>query len=224
MTPGHLSTTIPVSTPRSRDPQARSSRADAVGATGVTAFRSAQFSIAISRSMGTVVLTVHGDLDGPAAVRLGGLLADIIDGQGNLGVVVDLHDTSASAAGRASMFAATADLASKRGASLSLRNPPDVLYQALVLMGLGRLVRTTRHDGRRPSPSAPFGRIAAPGVRACHPAGTPRERESVSMDVQRVAKEGNDGTVVLELAHDGVDGRGQLDPGRQSGSAAPARR
>lgn len=156
--------------------------------------------------------------------HLGGLLADIIDGQGNLDVVVDLHDTSAVNAGGAAMFAATADLANNRGASLSLRNPPDVLYQALVLTGLGRLLRTTRHDGRRPSPSAPFGRIAAPGVRADHRPGPPRARESTFVETQSVAQESSDlDTVVLEPAHDGVDGRGPLHPGPQSG-AAPARR
>lgn len=176
MTPGHLSTTIRVPTQPRGDPQACPSRADAVAATGVTALRSAHFSIAISRAQGTVVVAVHGDLDVPAARHLGSVLADIIDGQGNMAVVVDLHDASAADAGGRSVFAVAAERASRRGAALSLRDPPDPLHQALVLMGLGRLVRTTRHDGRCPSPSAPFGRIAAPGGRAAHPAGTPSAR------------------------------------------------
>lgn len=164
MTPEHLSTTIHVPMKLPGDPHAPTSGADAVAATAVTASRSAHFGIAISRSMGTVVVTVHGELDVTAARHLGGLLADIIDGEGNLGVLVDLQDASGAAAdGGASMFAATAELASKRGASLRLYNPPDVLYEALVLTGLGRLAHTTP-DGGRPSPSEPFGRTAAPGV------------------------------------------------------------
>ena len=121
--------------------------------TGLTAFRFAHFSIAISRSMGTVVVTVHGDLEVRAARHLGGLLADIIDGLGNLGVVVDLHDTSAVAAGGASMLATSADLASKRGASLSSHNPPDVRRAALC-PGLLQ-------------PDLPVGRVQQPAVAAC---------------------------------------------------------
>lgn len=151
MTPGHLSSTIHVPTQPRGDSQARSPRVPAVTGPGVTALRSAHFSIAIGRALGTVVVTVHGHLDVPAARHLGSVLADIIDGQANVAVVVDLHDATASDAGGTSVFAVTADRARRRGAALSLRDPPDQLYQALVLTGLGRLVRATRHDGRRPS-------------------------------------------------------------------------
>ncbi len=135
--------------------------------------RSAHPSISVSRALGTVVVTVHGDVDVPGARHLGSVLGDIIDGQGNLAVVVDLHDASAVDGSGLSVFATAAEQATERGAVLILSDPTDALFHALSVRGLGRLVRTTRHDERRPSPSVPFGRIAAPG-RASHTAGGAR--------------------------------------------------
>jgi hypothetical protein len=43
----------------------------------------------IARALGRVVLTLHGPLDDGAAPRLPGVLVDLIEGQGNLDVVVD---------------------------------------------------------------------------------------------------------------------------------------
>jgi anti-sigma B factor antagonist len=137
----------------------------------VAAARSARFRVAISRDQGTVVVSVHGDLDVPGARHLGSVLDDIIDGQGNMAVVVDLDDASATDPSGLSVFAAAAKRASTTATSLRVGNPPAPLYQLLVLTGLGRLIRTTRHGDGRPSPSAPFGRIAAPGGRSPHPVG-----------------------------------------------------
>lgn len=50
------------------------------------------FVLAVSRALGTVVVTVHGNLDHSASSRLGRVLADVIHGQGNLTVVIDLRD------------------------------------------------------------------------------------------------------------------------------------
>jgi hypothetical protein len=44
----------------------------------------------IGRAFGTVVVTVRGDLDAAALGRLDGVLTDLIAGQGNLAVSVDL--------------------------------------------------------------------------------------------------------------------------------------
>ncbi|MGH9156921.1 MAG: STAS domain-containing protein [Acidimicrobiales bacterium] len=130
---------------------------------------SARFSIAISRALGTVVVTVHGDLDVPGAGHLSSVLADLIDGQGNLAVMIDLHDASAVDASGVSVLASAAERARRRGGNLSLCDPAEVLYQALQLRGLGALVRTTRHDGQRRPPSAASG-AARPRGWASHPA------------------------------------------------------
>ncbi len=155
--------------------QVLSSTATAVSVSPMATVRSARFGIAISRALGTDVVTVHGELDATGARHLGSVLADIIDGQGNLGVVVDLHDASAADASGLSVLAAVADKASHRGAELRLSDPPVPLFQDLVRMGLGPLVLSTLDDGRHPSPSPSFGRVTPPEW-AIHPAGQSRSR------------------------------------------------
>src|SRR5437763_820742 len=83
-----------------------------VAPNGVAVARSARFRIGISRDQGTVVIGVHGDLDGPGARHLRSVLDDIIDGQGNMAVVVDLHDVCITEPSGLSVFAAAAKRAS----------------------------------------------------------------------------------------------------------------
>ncbi|MGH9222369.1 MAG: STAS domain-containing protein [Acidimicrobiales bacterium] len=134
----------------------------------------ARHGIAIGRSLGAVVVTVHGDLDVAASRHLGSVLADLIDGQGNLDVVVDLREAGAADAGSLSVLATAADRAARRGTELSLSDPPELLHQALARRGLGALVRTTRHGGRHRSSTAKPNLVHPPG-RASHPAGAARD-------------------------------------------------
>jgi hypothetical protein len=46
--------------------------------------------ISVRRTLGRVVVSVRGELDRPGVGVLDGVLTDLIDGQGNLDVVVDL--------------------------------------------------------------------------------------------------------------------------------------
>jgi anti-anti-sigma factor len=103
---------------------------------------SAHCSIAIGRALGTVVVTVHGELDTAGTAYLGRILADLIDFQGNLSVVVDLHDTIATDADTVGVFVDAAEQARRRGAALTLHKPPAALYEALRLRGLDVLVST----------------------------------------------------------------------------------
>ena len=122
------------------------------------------FRIVVGRALGTVLVTVHGDLDPPAVAQLESVLVDLIDGQGNMAVAVDLHDARAADASCLSMFTGAAERATGRGGSLTLTDPPEILYEALILRGLGALVRSARRDDRRRALPPP-------------PAGTPRPRE-----------------------------------------------
>jgi hypothetical protein len=56
---------------------------------------------------------VHGELDAPKIAHLGLLLTDLIDGQGNVAVIVDLQHASAPAGDPCSLenFAVTTKLA-----------------------------------------------------------------------------------------------------------------
>ena len=104
----------------------------------------------VGRYQATVVVTVHGELDAARAAHLGHVLADLIDGQGNLSVLVDLHDATAVDGHRLSVFAHAAEQARRRGGAISLGRPPELLHQALRDAGLGRLV-----EHRPPGPHTP---------------------------------------------------------------------
>lgn len=140
-----------------------------VGGASATSPRSARSSIAISRALGTVVVTVHGELDEARATHLGGLLADLIEFQGNLSVVVDLHDATASDGASAQVFADAAEWAARRGGSVALGTPPVLVDQALRRQGLGNLIDSAVADlGSGPEQTS--GPHHRPPVRA-HPAG-----------------------------------------------------
>lgn len=100
----------------------------------------ARCSIVIGRYRRTVVVTVHGDLDDPRAAHLGEVLADLIDGQGNLSLLVDLHDATAIDPDGVSVFADAAERVNRRGGAITLNNPPALLLEALRERDLGHLV------------------------------------------------------------------------------------
>ena len=93
-------------------------------------------SIVIGRYRGTVVVTVHGDLGPTRAAHLGNMLTDLIDGQGNLSVIVDLHDVTATDAASVSVFADAAERAGRHGGVITLSQPPEILHEALRQRGL----------------------------------------------------------------------------------------
>ncbi len=100
------------------------------------------FSIVIGRQLGTVVVTVHGDLDSSRAGHLGNILADLIDGQGNLSVVVDLHDATTTDPDSLLVFTDAAERARRRGGTVVLNGPNPTLGEELELRGLDHFVGT----------------------------------------------------------------------------------
>lgn len=98
----------------------------------------ARSGIGVSRYHGTVVVTIHGDLDGLRAGDLGYMLADLIDGQGNRSIIVDLHDATALDPRWLSVFTDAVARAARRGASLSLKGAPASLDASLRRQGLDR--------------------------------------------------------------------------------------
>jgi anti-anti-sigma regulatory factor len=109
------------------------------GPDGKATARCTHSGIVIGRYQATVVVTVHGELDLPKAAHLSYVLADLIDGQGNLSLIVDLHDATAEAE-RVVVFVDAAERANRRGAAMRLSEPPALLHQALRQRGLDHLV------------------------------------------------------------------------------------
>ena len=92
-------------------------------------------SIAIARSAGTVVVTVRGELDTAQSKHLGGILADLIDGQGNMSIVVDLHEARATDPDCLWILTEAAERAHRRGGTMRLDAAAEVT-SALQLRGL----------------------------------------------------------------------------------------
>lgn len=97
-------------------------------------------SITVARSAGTVVVTVRGALDAEKSQHLGGILADLIDGQGNLSILVDLHDASATDPDCLWILTEAAERAHRRGATMRLDAAPPAVTSALQLRGLDNFV------------------------------------------------------------------------------------
>lgn len=125
----------------------------------------------MGRYQATVVVTVHGELDRARAAQLGHVLADLIDGQGNLSLLVDLHDATAADGQTVAVFADAAERARRHGGVITLSQAPAMLQQALRRAGLGHLLsRSSPTTPRR----APAQERTDGQERRAHPAGRSR--------------------------------------------------
>ena len=96
--------------------------------------------IAVRRSQGTVVVTVQGQLDAGSSTHLGGILADLIDGQGNMSILVDLHEATATDPDCLWILTEAAERAHRRGARMLVGAAPAAVTSALELRGLAEFV------------------------------------------------------------------------------------
>lgn len=145
--------------------QDRTSPSRALEGTAATRSRSG---IVIGRYQATVVVTVHGDLDHPRTAHLGHVLADLIDGQGNLSLLVDLRDATAADARQMSVFADADKRARQHGGSITLSKPPAPLHEALRQQGLFHLVEPLPPQGAQRAPAA---EASSQRERKAHPTG-----------------------------------------------------
>lgn len=120
-------------------------------------------SVAIGRFGGTIVVTLHGDLDRSRSATLASTLHDLIDGQGNLAVVVDLRDVGRIDVSGVDVLGSAADHIGRRGGELRLGGPSGVVFDALVLSGLARFI------------DVPFEREHRPWLAERRPARAPRQ-------------------------------------------------
>lgn len=131
-------------------------------------------SLAVGRYMGTVIVTLHGDLHLSASVQLAGVLRDLIDGQGNLAVVVDLGDVGGIDRSGLDVLSSSAARMATRGGTLRLGRPTDTVFDALSVAGLARFIAVPPEQAHRPRSA---GRNVHASRRASinsHPAGSGR--------------------------------------------------
>ncbi len=125
--------------------------------------QNSELGISIGRSLATVVVRLVGPLDALAATRLAATLDDLIDGQGNLGIAVDLSAVRPIAPSGLRVLSAAASDLERRGGRLSLRGPRQGVLTAFQRAGLGRFLEAPA-GGSLPH-------LATRRAMASHPAG-----------------------------------------------------
>ena len=98
-----------------------------------------ELSLVVGRALGTVVVTVDGALNLESSELLARVLSDLIEGQGNLAVAVDLGKAIVEPEA-VTVFAEAATRASERGAKFILERPPIETHEALDARGYSDLV------------------------------------------------------------------------------------
>lgn len=102
-----------------------------------------EFLLVVSRSLGKVVVHVHGGLDGRTAPALKERLLDIIDGQGNRQVVLDLRRmTGVNFAGLSVLVDAVMRMG-ECGGELVLSSPTRGVLEQLQAAGLAEVAVIT---------------------------------------------------------------------------------
>lgn len=103
------------------------------------------FTFVVTRSLGVVVVTAHGHLDASGAAVLSDILDDLIEGQGNLRVVVDVHDMAmVGPLGLGALVAAAAS-ATRRGGELTVVGPSEAVVIALETAAMPRAHTASCH-------------------------------------------------------------------------------
>lgn len=80
-------------------------------------------SYAVGRALGTVVVTVHGHVDVAGSEALERVIDDLVEGQGNRAVAVDLRKATLVSPDVLDVFYAVAHRARRRGTSFTVTAP-----------------------------------------------------------------------------------------------------
>ncbi|MFN2505070.1 MAG: STAS domain-containing protein [Acidimicrobiales bacterium] len=103
----------------------------------------ADFSIVFSRALGRVIVHVHGALDWNTAHQLKHRLIDVIDGQGNRDLVLDLKGMTSIDSGGIAVLVDALKRLQKRGGDLVLSGPTATVAAALEAVGLDKVFDIT---------------------------------------------------------------------------------
>lgn len=103
----------------------------------------AEFHLAFSRALGRVIAHVHGVLDADTAPELNDRLVDIIDGQGNRHVIVDLSATTYVDSTGLSVLLAALRRMEENGGEIMLSGPTGDVARAFKAAGLEKVFAFT---------------------------------------------------------------------------------
>lgn len=97
------------------------------------------FSLSTRRDAGDVVVSIEGELDATTAPPLRAILSDLIDGQGNLSLVLDLSAMSFVDSIGLGVFAGAAKRLRTKGGELVLSSPSGPASRLFELTGIAAL-------------------------------------------------------------------------------------
>jgi len=102
-----------------------------------------QFSLVFSRALGKVIAHVHGTLDAGSAQELQNRLIDVIDGQGNRSLIIDLASTTfIDSAGFSVLFDAWRRM-HDRGGEFVLSSPTNDVARVILASDLDSVLVIT---------------------------------------------------------------------------------
>ena len=97
-----------------------------------------------TRASESVVVTLRGELDAYSAPQLRDRLTDLVDGQGNLSVTLDLAEVSFLDSTAMGALVALLKQISGRGGQLVLGAPKPQVFKVLEVAGLTKVFTITR--------------------------------------------------------------------------------
>lgn len=106
--------------------------------------------LVVGRAHGTVVVSLYGDLDGSGSAYLAAVLDDLIEGQGNRSVMVDLGELRRIDRTAVEVLVVAAHHIGRRGGCLGLARPSADLAEVLAGAGLAGLVLAADEPPRSP--------------------------------------------------------------------------
>lgn len=102
-----------------------------------------EFSLVFGRALGKVIVSIHGPVDAGTAPELRHRLADLIDGQGNRHVVLDLGATTLVDPAGLSVFVDAHKRMQKIAGELVFSGPPANVVGAFRSAGLDKIFTLT---------------------------------------------------------------------------------
>jgi anti-anti-sigma factor len=107
--------------------------------------------LVVWRAESAVVVTLRTDLDRHACEMLGPVLTDLIEGQGNLVVLLDMRATRTVELEALGSLRLASDQARRRGGTFGLTRPSADARRTLDKAGLGDLIKPGTEDIRTSS-------------------------------------------------------------------------